>query len=51
MTDTRIGVGNMQDSLEHFVVPESKKILKIQKDRGLAKGYRSQLEGAPSDQS
>lgn len=38
-------------SLERFVVLESKKIFKIQKDMGLAKGYRSQPKRASSDQS
>lgn len=51
MSDSRTGAGKMQMSWEHFVVPESKKMFKLQRNRGLAKRYRSQPERAANDQS
>ena len=48
MADSGAGVGNLQVSLEHPAVPESKEVLK---ERWvMSEGHRSQLERAPIGQ-
>lgn len=36
---------------EHLVLPESKELLKTEKDEGMSKGHRSQPEIIPNGQS
>ena len=42
-----LGHGKYKKSLEHLVVPESKEVVKTQKDRGRLQGYRSHLKDLP----
>ena len=41
---SKTGTGKIEMHLKHFLVPERKECSK--NDRGVLKGYRSQLEGA-----
>ena len=44
MAGSQTGTGKIEMHLKHFQVPERKECSK--NDRGVLKGYRSQLEGA-----
>lgn len=46
-----VGQGKYKISLVHLGVPESKEMLKKQKNGGLLKEYRTQSEGTPRGQS
>lgn len=40
MADPKAKTGKIDDELEHLIVPESKEILKRQKDKSMSKGHR-----------
>ena len=48
MADSRTEARNIQDDLQHLVVPESRKVLqKLHNDRDVLKGHKSQLKELP----